>query len=215
MDYRNFCIIVANYCYMDAISFPVIAPRLDRLKRTGSRLHLLAGALILAHAIGHFRGETTHTLYFWCLLIISLDIFLLVLVGRDLLLQMPKVNLVFRSIEIVFFLGIGILSLVTGSPASGLFHLLIALAYSYLLYCERIFRHEEILSIHHTGIAIPDIPESRFLYWTHINKIDAHYDSIDITTADDKPLRFQFRNNLNFEELEQVQAFCRFYLPDF
>src|SRR5579863_5571702 len=101
---------------MDSISFPVIAPRVDRLKRTGNRLHLLAGALILAHAISHFRGEATHTLYFWCLLIISLDIFLLVLVGRELLLQMPRISLLFRSIEIIFFLGIGTLMLVEGSP---------------------------------------------------------------------------------------------------
>jgi hypothetical protein len=198
---------------MDSISFPVIAPRLDRLKRTGTRLHTLAGALILAHAISHFRGETTHTLYFWCLLIISLDIFLLVLVGRDLLLQMPRVSLLFRIIEIIFFTGIGVLMLVQGSPITGLFHLLLAIAYSYLCYCERLFRHDETLSIHHTGITVPDIPESRFLYWTHINKIDAYYDSIDIITAGDKPLRFQFRNNLNFEELERVQAFCAFYLP--
>ncbi|HEV2483805.1 MAG TPA: hypothetical protein VGS79_29270 [Puia sp.] len=197
---------------MDSISFPVIAPRLDRLKRTGSRLHLLAGALILAHAISHFRGETTHTLYFWCLLIISLDIFLLVLVGRDLLLQMPRVSLLFRVIEIIFFTGIGTLMLAQGSPVTGLFHLLLAIAYGYLCYCERIFGHDETLSIHHTGITIPDIPESHFLYWTHINKIEARYDSIDIITAGDKPLRFQFRNNLNFEELEQVQAFCQFYL---
>lgn len=198
---------------MDSISFPVIAPRLDRLKRTGTRLHLLAGALILAHAISHFRGETTHTLYFWCLLIISLDIFLLVLVGRDLLVQMPRVSLLFRIIEIIFFTGIGVLMLVQGSPVTGLFHLLLAIAYGYLCYCERLFRHDETLSIHHTGITVPDIPESRFLYWTHINKIDAYYDSIDITIAGDKPLRFQFRNNLNFEELERVQAFCAFYLP--
>lgn len=198
---------------MDSISLPVIAPRLDRLKRSSSWLHLLAGALILAHAISHFRGETTHTLYFWCLLSISLDIFLLVLVGRDLLLQMPRISFLFRIIEIIFFTGIGTLMLIQGSPVTGLFHLLLAIAYGYLCYCERLFSHDETLSIHHTGITIPDIPESRFLYWTHINKIDAHYDSIDITTAGDKPLRFQFRNNLNFEQLEQVQAFCAFYLP--
>jgi len=197
---------------MDSISFPVIAPRLDSLKRTGNRLHLLAGSLILAHAISHFRGETTHTLYFWCLLIISLDIFLLILVGRDLLLQMPRVNLLFRLIEVVFFLGIGTLMLFEGNLVTGLFHLLLGIAYGYLCYCERVLRHDETLSIHHTGITIPDVPESRFLYWTHINKVDAHYDSIAITTAGDKPLRFQLRNNLDFEQLEQVQAFCRFYL---
>lgn len=197
---------------MDSISLPVIAPRLDRLKRSGSWLHLLAGALILAHAISHFRGETTHTLYFWCLLIISLDIFLLVLVGHDLLQQMPRMNLLFRVVEIVFFLGIGSLMLVEGNPVTGIFHLLLGIAYGYLFYCERAFRTEETLSIHHTGITIPDLPDSRFLYWTNINKVEANYDSIDIIIAGDKPLRFQLRNNLDFDQLERVQAFCRFYL---
>src|ERR1700742_1952711 len=107
---------------MDSISLPVIAPRLDRLKRSGSGLHLLAAALILAHAISHFRSETTHTLYFWCLLITSLEIFLLVLVGREALLQMPRLNLVFRSIEIIFFLGIGTLTLLEHSRSTGIFH---------------------------------------------------------------------------------------------
>ena len=197
---------------MDSISLPVVAPRLDRLKRSGSWLHLLAGALILAHAISHFRGETSHTLYFWCLLLISLDIFLLVLVGRDLLAQMPGLNLAFRGIEIVFFLGIGVLTLLEGHRVTGLFHLLLSVAYGCLLYCERSFRTGELLSIHHTGITIPDLPESRFLYWTHINHIEARYDSIDITTSEDKPLRFRLRHNLDFDQLEHIQAFCRFYL---
>jgi hypothetical protein len=197
---------------MDSISLPVIAPRLDRLKRSGSWLHLLAGALILAHAISHFRGEATHTLYFWCLLLISLDIFLLVLFGRGALQALPRLNLFFRVIEIAFFLGIGILTLVEGHLATGVFHLLLAIAYGYLLYCERSFHSEELLSIHHTGITIPDLPESRFLYWTHINHVKATYDSIDITTADDKSLRYRLRENLSFDQMEHVQAFCRFYL---
>jgi hypothetical protein len=197
---------------MDSISFPVVAPRLDRLKRSGSWLHLLAGALILAHAINHFRSETTHTLYFWCLLLISLDIFVLVLFGRGALQQLPRLNLFFRGIEIAFFTGIGILTLLEGQPLTGVFHLLLGIAYGYLLYCERSFRSEVLLSIHHTGINIPDLPESRFLYWTHINQVDATQDSIHITTADHKPLSFRLRNNLTFDQIEHVQAFCRFYL---
>jgi hypothetical protein len=197
---------------MDAISLPVVAPNLQRLKRNGSWLHLLAGALILAHAISHFRGETTHTLYFWCQLIISLDIFLLVLVGRNVLSQAPKINLFFRVVEIIFFLGIGTLMLVQGNVPIGIFHLLLSIAYSYLFYCERSLRSEETLSIHHTGITIPDLPESRFLFWTHINDIRAGYDSIDIITSENRDYRFHLRHNLAFEEMERIQAFCWFYL---
>ena len=199
-------------CYMDAISFPVVAPKYQRLKSNGAWLHLLAGALILAHAVSHFRGETRHTLYFWCQLIISLDIFLLVLVGREILQQAPRINLLFRTVEIVFFLGIGCFMLVQEHPVTGIFHLLLAVSYSYLLYCERCLRSEETVSIHHSGITIPDIPESRFLYWTHINDISATYDAIDISTSDNEDLRFRLRQNLRFEDLERIRAFCRFYL---
>jgi hypothetical protein len=197
---------------MDAISFPVITPKYQRLKSNSARLHLLAGALILAHAISHFRGETRHTLYFWCQLFISIDIFLLVLVGRDILQQTPRINLFFRIVEIIFFLGIGILMLTQQHPVTGIFHLLLAISYSYLYYCERSLRSEETLSIHHTGITIPDIPESRFLFWTHINDIIATYDEIDIRTSDKKDLRFHLQHNLRFEDLERIQTFCQFYL---
>ncbi len=197
---------------MDSISLPVIAPRLDQLKRSGSWLHLLAGTLILAHAVSHFRGKTTHTLYFWCLLLISLDIILLVLFGHGALQELPRLNLLFRVIEIVFFTGIGTLTLLEGHPFTGVFHLLLGIAYGFLLYCERTVRSEVILSIHHTGITIPDLPESRFVYWTHVNQVDATYDSIAITTTDPEPLRFRLRKNLNFDQMEHIQTFCRFYL---
>jgi hypothetical protein len=196
---------------MDTISLPVVAPKFQRLETNGAWLHLLAGALILAHALSHFRGET-HTLYFWCQLIISLDIFLLVVVGREILKQAPRINLFFRLVEIIFFLGIGILMLTQRNPVTGIFHLLLSIAYSYLYYCERSLRSEETLSIHHTGVTIPDLPESRFLYWTHINDITATNDSIDINTSDKIDLSFRFRHHLRFEELERIRDFCRFYL---
>src|SRR5579871_6257238 len=103
------CCISAKTALMDSISLPVISPAFSRLKRNGIRLHTLAGILILAHALSHFRSETTHSLYFWCLLLISVDILLLVIAGRDLLQQMPRVNLFFRLIEVIFFFGIGVL----------------------------------------------------------------------------------------------------------
>ena len=96
---------------MDTISLPVVHPAFERLKRSGSWLHLTAGLLILTHAISHFRSEESPTPYFWCQLLISLDIFILVLACGDVLRQLPKVNLFFRVVEIVFFLGIGILML--------------------------------------------------------------------------------------------------------
>lgn len=197
---------------MDSISLPVVHPAFERLKRSGSWLHVVAGLLILTHAISHFRSEESPTLYFWCQLMISLDIFLLVLAGRDILRQLPRVNLFFRVVEIIFFLGIGTLMLVQGNLITGIVHLSLSAAYSYLFYCEKSFRSEELLSFHHTGVTIPGLPESRFLLWTHINDVETSYDSIHISTSEEKDLRFDLRQNLEFAELEQIHQFCRHYL---
>jgi hypothetical protein len=206
--------ITLKTALMDSISLPVVAPAFERLKRNGVLLHSLAGVLLLAHAISHFRGETTHTLYFWCLLIISLDIFLLVIAGRDLLQQAPRVNLFFRFIEMVFFFGIGVLMIVEGYEITGIVHLLLCIGYSYLFYCERALRRTETLSFHHTGITVPGLPESRFLYWTHVNHVRAAYDHIDITTSDAQDLEFALRVNLDYDQLEHIKAFCRHYLGE-
>jgi hypothetical protein len=204
--------ILGKTASMDSISLPVVHPAFERLKRSGSWLHVAAGLLILTHAISHFRSEESPTLYFWCQLMISLDIFLLVLAGRDILRQLPRVNLFFRVVEIVFFLGIGTLMLVQGNQITGIIHLSLSAAYSYLFYCEKSFRSEELLSFHHTGITIPGLPESRFLLWAHINAVETSYDSIHISTSEEKDLQFDLRQNLEFAELEQIHQFCRHYL---
>lgn len=197
---------------MDSISLPVVYPAFEKLKRSGTWLHLTAGLLILTHALSHFHSQESKTLYFWCQLIISLDIFILVLAGRDLLRQLPNVNLFFRVVEILFFLGIGLVMLLAGNWTTGIIHLGLSVLYSYLFYCERGLRSQALLSIHHTGITVPGLPEDRFLFWTHINAIDASYDSIRISTSLDKDLDFPLRKNLDFVELEQIHEFCRHYL---
>ena len=197
---------------MDSISLPVVHPAFERLKRSGVGLHILAALLILTHALSHFRHEESPTVYFWCQLLISLDILLLVLAGRDVLRQLPKVNLFFRIVEIVFFLGIGMLMLMEGNGWIGAIHLGLSIAYSYLFYCEKGFYSDERLSFHHTGVMVPALPDSRFLLWTDINVVQAHYDSIQISTADEKELHFDLRRNLEFAELEQIHEFCRHYI---
>lgn len=213
MENLGFCIFQKT-ALMDSISLPVVAPAFERLKRHGVWLHSLAGILLMAHAVSHFRGENAHTLYFWCLLFISLDIFLLVIVGRDLLQQLPRINLFFRSVEIIFFFCIGVLMIVEGHELTGIVHFLLAIGYGYLFYCEWALRQVETLSFHHTGITVPNLPESRFLYWTHVNGVKASYDHVDIRTAAEEDLRFELRANLDYDQLEHVKAFCRHYLGE-
>ncbi len=199
---------------MNSISLPVIHPAFEKLKRSGSWLHITAGLLILTHALSHFGHTELNSLYFWCQLIIALDIFILVLAGRNILEQLPRVNLFFRMVEILFFLGISLIQFSEGKWTAAVIHLSLSLAYSYLFYCERKVSQdsEERLSFHHTGITVPGIPDSRFFIWTNINQIEARYDSIRIVTSLDRNFDFDLRKNLDYEELEQIHEFCRHYL---
>jgi hypothetical protein len=196
---------------MDSISLPVVHPTFEKLKHSGRWLHAAAGLLILSHALSHVHRQETPTVYFWCQLLISLDIFIIVMAGGDLLL-LPRVNLFFRGVEIIFFLVIGLLMLLENSWMAATVHLSLSIGYSYLVYCERSLRKRELLSLHHIGITVPGMPESRFFLWSNINDIEAHYDSIHISTSDHENLQFDLRKNLSFLQLEQIHEFCRHYL---
>lgn len=197
---------------MNSLTIPVFHPSFDKLKRSGRLLHFTAGILIITHAISHLGQPGSSQVYFWCQLIFGLDIFLLVFMGKNILLTLPKVNLFFRFAEVLFFLGVGVLLLLKSGWLSGAFHVGISIVYCYLLYCERRVNTDERLSLHHTGITVPALPDSKFLLWTHVNSLHAQYDSIEIQTSDNKQIYFQFRRNLQFEELDQIHEFCRHYL---
>src|SRR4051794_35126145 len=117
---------------MDSISLPVVHPAFERLKKSGTWLHIAAGLLILSPAISHVHRQETPTLYFWCQLIISLDIFILVLAGRETLTELPNINLFFRVVEILFFLVIGLLMIFEGNWITAAIHLALSIGYSYL-----------------------------------------------------------------------------------
>lgn len=197
---------------MDPISLPVIHPAFEKLKRYGNGWHIAAGLLILTHALSHIHSQESRPVYFWCQLIISLDIFILVFAGKDMLIQLPRVNLFFRLVEITFFLGIGLIMLSAGNLALATIHIGLSIAYTCLFYCERKLREQELLSFHHIGVSIPGLPQSRFLSWTNINAVNVNYDSIRISTSLDKDIHFEWRKNLEFAELEQIHEFCRHYL---
>jgi hypothetical protein len=199
---------------MNSLSLPVVHPSFQKLKHAGRLLHLTAGGLILVHAISHFNQPQSSPVYLGCLLLMALDIFILVLAGKNILIDMPKVNLFFRLAEILFFLGIGITLLIESNWAMGILHLVLSVVYSYLFYCEKKLNSEEYVAIHHTGISVPSLPESKFFLWSHINGVDARYDCITINTSFNRSYEFDLRKNLAFEELDQIHEFCRHYLGE-
>jgi uncharacterized membrane protein len=203
---------VINNCCMNSLTIPVFHPAFEKLKRSGRLLHFTAAIVIVSHAISHINQPHFNLMYFWCQLILGVDIFLLVFLGRNILATLPRVNLFFRFVEFLFFLIAGAMLILKASWVTGIFHVGISGLYFYLLYCERRLNTEERLSLHHTGITIPALPESKFLLWSHINQLHAQYDSIEILTSDNKQIRFDFRRNLEFDELDQIHEFCRHYI---
>jgi hypothetical protein len=178
-------------------------------------MHLLAGTLIAAHAISHLNQPGFNWIYSGCLLLMALDIFILVFAGRTILLEFPRVNLFFRFTEIIFFAGIGINMLVRGGWVFGSIHCMLGIAFAYLFYLEKKAMTSEFVDIHHTGVSIPSLPENKFLNWSSISRIDAHYDSITIDASPDKSFRFEIKKNLNFEEMVQIKEFCKHYLQQY
>ncbi len=196
---------------MNALAIPIVHPAFENLKRIGRFLHFIAGLLIILNAIHELQQPKINHLYFWCQLIIGADIMIMVFTSRNLAMELPKINMVFRFIECVIFLGAAFLLLENNWIMSAVL-VMISGAYGYLAYCEQKITRAEMVAFHHIGITISGIPSSRFFLWSNINDIDVHYDNITITTSDGKQLRFDFRQNLQFEELDQIHEFCRHYL---
>src|SRR5262245_15177042 len=122
---------------MNSLSLPVVHPGFQKLKRNGRLLHFAAGGLILAHAISHFNQPHSNPLYLGCLLLIALDMFILVFAARNALAELPRINLFFRVVEIIFFFGIGITMLFQLQWLLGTSHILIGIVYIYLFACEK------------------------------------------------------------------------------
>src|SRR5262249_8980575 len=155
-------------------------------------------------AISHIRQPHAEPLYFWCLLILAVDIFILVTAGRNILSQMPRVNLFFRIVEIIFFLCIGIMMLMQQHWVIGTVHCGLFVGYCYLFYCEKNLPNAQLLGFHHTGVSMPGVPDQHFMLWSNINEVHARYDSVHIETSSRQRYEFTLRKNLDFEELEQI-----------
>jgi len=197
---------------MNSLALPVVHPAFQKLKGAGHLLHLTAGGLILIHALSHLNQPHSSPLFLGCLVFMAVDIFILAMAGKNIAADLPLVNLFFRLLEIIFFLGIGITACLHEEWVVGIGHTLISAAYGYLFWCEKRMLTSEYVALHHTGITLPALPESRFVIWSNIDHIDAQYDSITIAASGDKSYHFDLRKNLQFEELDQIHEFCRHYL---
>ncbi|HET9057487.1 MAG TPA: hypothetical protein VFN30_11645 [Chitinophagaceae bacterium] len=197
---------------MNSLSLPVIHPAFENLKKNGQLLHLSASILIFANAVHEFKVHDIGAIYFWAQMIIGIDIFLLAIMGKNFLEDAPRYNLAFRFMEVVIFLSFSWMYIIQLHYIMAVVMLLISGGYAYIFYCERKGNRHELLSFHHIGVEIPDLPSNHLLSWYHINEIKAEYDNITINVSGKKYIRLWLKKNLHFEELEQIHEFCRHYL---
>jgi hypothetical protein len=197
---------------MNALAITIVHPAYENLKRMGRFLHFIAGLLILFNAIHQLQQPKLNHLYFWCQLFIGVDILIVVFTNRNLVQELPRMNTIFRFIECVIFLGAAAILLSETNWIMGSVLILVSGAYAYLLFCEQKISTVEMVKFNHIGITISGLPQSEFFLWSRINNIAIRYDSITIDTSENKKIHFSLRQNLQFEELDQIHEFCRHYL---
>jgi hypothetical protein len=193
-------------------SLPVVHPAFELLKRSARILHFIAASIIFIDALHLLQAHNGNKVLCYAQMIIAVDIFLLVFLGGVLLIEAPRLNLIFRLIEVFTLCGISLTLMTDGHNWFGFINLIISAAYLFLFYREwRVIRSEAV-DITQTGISVPNFLKDAEIGWHEIKTIIPKYHSIIIETLRDKKIEFNLRKNLKIDELEQIDDFCRKHL---
>jgi hypothetical protein len=193
-------------------SLQIVHPAFELLKRSARVLHFIAASIILINALHLLQVHHGNKLLCYTQMIIAVDIFLLVFLGGVLLIEAPKLNLIFRMIEVLTLFGISLTLISDGHNWLGMMHLLVSAGYLFLFYREwRVIRSEAV-DIRQTGITVPNFVKDAEISWHEIKTIIPKYHSIIIETLLNKKIEFNLRRNLKIDELEQIDDFCRKHL---
>ena len=193
-------------------SLQIVHPAFELLKRSARVLHFIAASIILINALHLLQVHNGNKLLCYTQIIIAVDIFLLVFLGGVLLIEAPKLNLIFRMFEVLTLFGISLTLIKDGHNWLGIVHLLVSAAYLFLFYREwRVIRSEAV-DIKQTGITVPNFVKDAEISWNEIKTIIPKYHCIIIETLLNKKIEFNLRKNLKIDELEQIDDFCRKHL---
>lgn len=193
-------------------SIPVVHPAFELLKRSARILHFLAASVIVINAVHLLQAHNENKVLCYTQLVIAADIFLLVFFGGVLLIEAPRLNLIFRLIESLTLIGIAFTLMNDGHNWFGFMHLIVAAGYLFLFHREwRVIRSEAV-DIRATGITVPNFVKDAEIGWHEIKTIIPKYHSIIIETLRHKKIEFNLRQNLKIDELEQIDEFCRKHL---
>jgi len=190
-------------------SLQIVHPAFELLKRSARVLHFIAASIILINALHTLQAHGGSKLLCYTQMVIAADIYLLVFFGGVLLIEAPRLNLIFRLIEALTLLGIASTLITDGHNWFGLLHLMVSAAYLFLFRRELRVIRSEAVDIKPTGITIPNFAKDAEISWDEIKTIIPKYHSIIIETFCNKKVEFNLRQNLKIDELEQIDDFCR------
>jgi len=193
-------------------SISVVYPAFELLKRSARVLHFIAASVILINAVHILQVHHGNKLLFYTQMVIAIDIFLLVFFGGVLLLEAPRLNLIFRLMEAFTLMCIGITLIDDGHKWYGILHLVIAAGYFFLFKREKRVLRSEAIYITQTGITVPDFFKDAEIGWNEVKTIIPKYHSIVIETLCHKKMELNLRRNLKIDELEQIDDFCKKHL---
>jgi hypothetical protein len=193
-------------------SLQIIHPAFELLKRSARVLHFIAASVILIDALHLLQVHNGNKVLCYTQMVIAADIFILVFFGGVLLIEAPRLNLIFRLIEVLTLFGISVTLMGDGHNWLGLVHLIGSAGYLFLFYREwRVIRSEAV-DITQTGITVPNFVKDAEISWDEVKNIVPKYHSIIIETLRHKKIEFDLRKNLKIDELEQIDDFCRKHL---
>ena len=193
-------------------SLQIVHPAFELLKRSARVLHFIAASVILIDALHLLQAHDGNKVICYAQMVIAADIFILVFFGGVLLIEAPKLNLIFRLIEALTIFGIAVTLMGDGHNWFGLVHLIVSAGYMFLFYREwRVIRSEAV-DISQTGITVPNFVKDAEISWNEVKNIIPKYHSIIIETFRHKKIEFDLRTNLKIDELEQIDDFCKKHL---
>jgi hypothetical protein len=190
-------------------SLQIIHPAFELLKRSARVLHFIAASVILIDALHLLQAHNGNRILCYAQMVIAADIFILVFFGGVLLIEAPKLNLIFRLIESLTIFGIAVTLMGDGHNGFGLVHLIVAGGYLFLFYREWRVVRSEAVDISPTGITVPNFMKDAEIGWNEVKNIIPKYHSIIIETLRHKRIEFDLRTNLKIDELEQIDDFCK------
>ncbi len=190
----------------------VIHPAFELLKRSARILHFIAASVILINAIHVLQAHGGSKVLCYTQMIIAADIYLLVFFGGIVLIEAPRLNLIFRLIEALALFGIALTLMKEGHNWFGVLHGVASAGYLFLFYREwRVIRSEAV-DIKPTGISFPNFVKDAEIGWHEIKNIIPKYHSIIIETLCNQKIEFNLRQNLKIDELQQIDDFCKKHL---